>query len=197
MNFRTKFIILCIFLLSLSYPAQANNDRRKAAVLQSIKMYVLAALGFNASEPLPQKSDLPEGALEKFQKENPAFLANSLRGQDPNQLVRSKRDGPNCQKNDEEKKCCRFPLEISFKEFGWDWIHTPNSYNSSYCAGECLINYHITNDHTHLVQLANATHACCSPTRMSPISILYQTKHGQLKTRTLSDMVVEECGCAA
>ncbi len=37
---------------------------------------------------------------------------------------------------------------------------------------------------------------CCSPTRLSAISMIYQTEDGQLIKTDLVNMVVEECGCS-
>lgn len=34
-------------------------------------------------------------------------------------------------------KCCKYPLDIVFKDIGYDWILVPNRYTAYYCAGHC------------------------------------------------------------
>ena len=36
-------------------------------------------------------------------------------------------------------QCCKWPLKIDFKEFGWDWVLSPKTYDADFCAGDCSL----------------------------------------------------------
>ena len=36
-------------------------------------------------------------------------------------------------------ECCRWPLTIDFRKFGWDWILEPKTYEANLCAGDCSL----------------------------------------------------------
>ena len=41
--------------------------------------------------------------------------------------------------NPDETACCKWPLKIDFKEFGWDWVLSPETYDADFCAGDCSL----------------------------------------------------------
>ena len=47
-----------------------------------------------------------------------------------------------CSKDHESKHCCRGELTIDFKDFGFDWIVTPPSFEAYYCHGSCASGKH-------------------------------------------------------
>ncbi|XP_064648037.1 growth/differentiation factor 8-like [Lineus longissimus] len=103
-----------------------------------------------------------------------------------------------CQEDDVERNCCRFPLRISFEDFGWDWVIAPKSYTANYCSGECPYVYAQDYQHTHLVQQAvprNAT-ICCTPRKMHALSMIYFADALNVVYGKVPEMVVESCGCA-
>lgn len=104
--------------------------------------------------------------------------------------------------------CCKQPLFISFSEIGWDdWIIQPSGYMANYCRGSCLneidrsryyystvVREYITKQKDKAEKL-NLT-LCCTPSKMSSISLIYREQDNVILRKNLPDMVVEECDCA-
>ncbi|XP_062933757.1 bone morphogenetic protein 10 [Cynocephalus volans] len=101
--------------------------------------------------------------------------------------------------------CKRTPLYIDFKEIGWDsWIIAPPGYEAYECRGVC--NYPLAEHLTptkhaiiqalvHLKNAQKASKACCVPTKLEPISILYLDKGVVTYKFKYEGMAVSECGC--
>uniref|UniRef100_A0AAQ5ZZI3 Growth/differentiation factor 8 n=1 Tax=Amphiprion ocellaris TaxID=80972 RepID=A0AAQ5ZZI3_AMPOC len=113
---------------------------------------------------------------------------------------RAKRDaGLDCDENSPESRCCRYPLTVDFEDFGWDWIIAPKRYKANYCSGECEYMHLQKYPHTHLVNKANprgTAGPCCTPTKMSPINMLYFNRKEQIIYGKIPSMVVDRCGCS-
>ncbi|KAI7796576.1 Growth/differentiation factor 2 [Triplophysa rosa] len=101
--------------------------------------------------------------------------------------------------------CRRTSLKVIFKDIGWDkWIVAPPEYEAYECKGVC--NFPLTDELTPskhaiiqtLVNLSNpkkANMACCVPTKLDPITVMYQER-GVITVRHLyEEMKVAECGC--
>jgi Transforming growth factor beta like domain len=101
-----------------------------------------------------------------------------------------------------ERRCCRYPLVVDFDSFGWDWVIVPRRYSAYYCSGECPFLYYQTQGHQHVRQQQAAEGSaatggpCCSPKRVSAISMLYYDEHMNIVHGRLPGMVVEQCGCS-
>ncbi|XP_006902599.1 PREDICTED: bone morphogenetic protein 10-like [Elephantulus edwardii] len=101
--------------------------------------------------------------------------------------------------------CKRTSLYIDFKEIGWDsWIIAPPGYEAYECRGVC--NYPLAEHLTptkhaiiqalvHLKNSQKASKACCVPTKLEPISILYLDKGVVTYKFKYEGMAVSECGC--
>lgn len=113
---------------------------------------------------------------------------------------RTRRDsGLDCDENSPESRCCRYPLTVDFEDFGWDWIIAPKRYKANYCSGECEYMHLQKYPHTHLVNKANprgSAGPCCTPTKMSPINMLYFNRKEQIIYGKIPSMVVDRCGCS-
>nr|ACK76230.1 myostatin [Gobiocypris rarus] len=113
---------------------------------------------------------------------------------------RIRRDsGLDCDENSSESRCCRYPLTVDFEDFGWDWIIAPKRYKANYCSGECDYMHLQKYPHTHLVNKANprgTAGPCCTPTKMSPINMLYFNSKEQIIYGKIPSMVVDRCGCS-
>nr|ADC40888.1 myostatin 1 [Rhabdosargus sarba]QLB38566.1 myostatin 1 [Rhabdosargus sarba] len=113
---------------------------------------------------------------------------------------RVRRDsGLDCDENSPESRCCRYPLTVDFEDFGWDWIIAPKRYKANYCSGECEYMHLQKYPHTHLVNKAyprGSAGPCCTPTKMSPINMLYFNRKEQIIYGKIPSMVVDRCGCS-
>ncbi|XP_064484186.1 bone morphogenetic protein 2-like [Ornithodoros turicata] len=102
--------------------------------------------------------------------------------------------------------CQRYPLRVEFSHVGWnDWIVAPPSYDAYYCHGDCPFPLpdHLNGTNHATVQTlvnsmrngGNVPRACCVPTDLSPISLLYVDASERVVLKNYQDMVVEHCGC--
>lgn len=134
---------------------------------------------------------------------NPIWLTKIYRSQQPflevkisDTAKRTRRDtGLDCDEHSTESRCCRYPLTVDFEDFGWDWIIAPKRYKANYCSGECVQKY----PHSHIVNKANprgSAGPCCTPTKMSPINMLYFNDREQIIYGKIPSMVVDLCGCS-
>nr|UWM22940.1 bone morphogenetic protein 2 [Solen grandis] len=125
---------------------------------------------------------------------------------------KNKRDKKNDTKNPPGRRrkghndlCRRKPLYVDFKDVGWnDWIVAPHGYDAYFCEGKCefpLSDNMNTTNHAIVQTLANsvdaraAPTACCVPTSLSSISMLYLDENHKVMLKQYDDMKVEGCGC--
>ncbi|KAJ7384757.1 Bone morphogenetic protein 2 [Desmophyllum pertusum] len=101
--------------------------------------------------------------------------------------------------------CQRLPLYVNFVEVGWnDWIVAPPGYHAFYCNGECpfpIADHLNTTNHAIVQTLMNSVNAdlvpraCCVPTTLNPISMLFMNEHTKVVLKNYQDMEVDGCGC--
>ncbi|XP_066560190.1 bone morphogenetic protein 16 [Amia ocellicauda] len=118
---------------------------------------------------------------------------------------RVKRNGRNHKlKKLAKARCKRHPLYVDFKDVGWNkWIVAPSGYHAFFCLGECrfpLTDHMNSSSHAMVQTLVNSVNgkvprACCVPTSLSPIAMLYLDQHDRVVLKNYQDMVVEGCGC--
>lgn len=109
------------------------------------------------------------------------------------------------QKKGDKNMCKRHPLYVDFSDVGWnDWIVAPDGYNAYYCQGDCNfpLAHHLNSTNHAIVQtLVNSVDpsavpkACCVPTELSAISMLYLDEWDKVVLKNYQDMVVDACGC--
>lgn len=101
-------------------------------------------------------------------------------------------------------RCKRHPLYVDFKDVGWNkWIVAPTGYDAFFCLGECrfpLADHMNSSSHAMVQTLMNSVNravprACCVPTALSPIALLYLDNDDNVVLKNYQDMVVEGCGC--
>ncbi|AWO98971.1 putative bone morphogenetic protein 2-A-like [Scophthalmus maximus] len=101
-------------------------------------------------------------------------------------------------------KCRRHPLYVDFDDVGWHkWIIAPSGYDAYFCLGECrfpLADHMNSSSHAMVQTLVNSVNgavprACCVPTSLSPIALLYLDPQDRVVLKNYQDMVVEGCGC--
>lgn len=109
-------------------------------------------------------------------------------------------------RNAKGNHCKKQSLYVEFKDIGWDsWILAPTGYDAFECSGVCSfpLTKHVTPTKHAIVQtLVNinspqkAARACCVPTKLDPISLLYLDDTGVVTYKyKFEGMVVAECGC--
>ncbi|XP_019358086.1 PREDICTED: growth/differentiation factor 2 [Gavialis gangeticus] len=102
--------------------------------------------------------------------------------------------------------CRRTSLRVNFKDIGWDsWIIAPQDYDAFECNGGCFFpltdnvtptKHAIVQTLVHLQNPKKAAKACCVPTKLDPISILYKDDLGVPTLKyNYEGMKVAECGC--
>ncbi|XP_062399116.1 bone morphogenetic protein 10 [Sardina pilchardus] len=116
---------------------------------------------------------------------------------DTSSRIRRNAKGNHCKKNS---------LYVEFKDIGWDnWILAPSGYEAFECTGVCSIplTAHVKPTKHALVQTLvslkspqKVAPACCVPTKLDPISLLYLDDAGVVTYKyKFEGMVVAECGC--
>ncbi|XP_004614370.2 bone morphogenetic protein 8A-like [Sorex araneus] len=101
--------------------------------------------------------------------------------------------------------CRRHELYVSFQDLEWmDWVIAPQGYSAYYCEGECIFpldscmnatNHAIVQSLVHLMKPDVIPKACCAPTKLSAISVLYYDSSNNVILRKKRNMVVGACGC--
>ncbi|KAJ8387843.1 hypothetical protein AAFF_G00149920 [Aldrovandia affinis] len=118
--------------------------------------------------------------------------------------TREKRQTRAKQRKKQKANCRRHSLYVDFSDVGWnDWIVAPPGYHAFYCHGECpfpLADHLNSTNHAIVQTLVNSVNtnipkACCVPTELSPISLLYLDEYEKVILKNYQDMVVEGCGC--
>ena len=98
------------------------------------------------------------------------------------------------------KKCCLRRLYLNFTSHGWDkWIVAPLGFHVNYCTGACLGHGLPRFHHSSAVQsvVTNQTITqCCSPSRLTGVSMLYYDDKDIIIKKDLSNLKVEGCKCA-
>lgn len=103
-----------------------------------------------------------------------------------------------------KKNCRRHALYVDFSDVGWnDWIVAPPGYQAFYCQGDCpfpLADHLNSTNHAIVQTLVNSVNAsipkaCCVPTELSAISMLYLDEYDKVVLKNYQEMVVEGCGC--
>ncbi|KAI7793530.1 putative bone morphogenetic protein 10-like, partial [Triplophysa rosa] len=115
-------------------------------------------------------------------------------------------NGPRVRRSAKVEYCKRTEMYVDFKDIGWDsWVVAPAGYQAFTCRGVC--SYPLASDvtptkHAIIQTLLNlkspqkAAKACCVPTKLDPISLLYQNQNGVVVLKhKYEGMVVAECGC--
>ncbi|XP_062846777.1 bone morphogenetic protein 8A [Trichomycterus rosablanca] len=101
--------------------------------------------------------------------------------------------------------CRKHELYVSFSDLGWkDWVLAPSGYSAYYCDGECdyplgscmnATNHAMIQLVVHLIKPDEVPKACCAPTKLSPISVLFYDDNNNVILKKHRNMVVKSCGC--
>lgn len=119
---------------------------------------------------------------------------------------RTKRDILSLWKAKSVGDCEKQALYVTFKDLKWhEWIIAPTGFHAFYCSGDCSFplnpmksptNHAIVQTLVNLVHPKRVPRACCVPTKLGPISVLYYTADTNVKLSKYSNMVAKSCGCS-
>lgn len=117
----------------------------------------------------------------------------------------SKRATQSRKRKEGRENCRRYPLYVDFQDVGWnDWIVAPPGYDAFYCHGDCpfpLADHLNSTNHAIVQTLVNSVNpsavpkACCVPTSLTSISMLYLDEESKVVLKNYQDMAVLGCGC--
>lgn len=117
----------------------------------------------------------------------------------------AKRASASRKRKDGRENCRRHPLYVDFQDVGWnDWIVAPPGYDAYYCHGDCpfpLADHLNSTNHAIVQTLVNSVNpsavpkACCVPTSLTSISMLYLDEESKVVLKNYQDMAVMGCGC--
>ncbi|XP_070707065.1 bone morphogenetic protein 10-like [Pempheris klunzingeri] len=112
---------------------------------------------------------------------------------------------PRIRRNVKSEPCKRTRLFVDFKDIGWDtWVIQPLGYEAYECKGVCNppmtaevspTKHAIVQTLLSLKNPERASRACCVPTKLEPISLLYHDNGVITFNHKYEGMVVAECGC--
>uniref|UniRef100_UPI0037E9BDED bone morphogenetic protein 10-like n=1 Tax=Semicossyphus pulcher TaxID=241346 RepID=UPI0037E9BDED len=112
---------------------------------------------------------------------------------------------PRIRRSVKTESCKRTPLFVDFKDIGWDsWIIQPLGYEAYACNGVCNppmtsevspTKHAIVQTRLSIKSPERASRACCVPTKLEPISLLYHDNGVITFNHKYEGMVVAECGC--
>lgn len=95
-------------------------------------------------------------------------------------------------------------MYIDFTKIGWSqFVVSPMGFQAYQCSGKCdwpmTAGYNSTNHAIVRAVLShigyNTTAACCVPTELDSITVLYIDDNNNFVLRTLEHMVVKKCEC--
>lgn len=165
-------------------------------------------------DPAPAPAPAPQGSghvrisrslhgEEDWEQMRPLLVTFGHDGKGHPLTRRSKRS-PKQRGRKRNRNCRRHALYVDFSDVGWnDWIVAPPGYQAYYCHGECpfpLADHLNSTNHAIVQTLVNSVNnnipkACCVPTELSAISMLYLDEHDKVVLKNYQEMVVEGCGC--
>ncbi|XP_029366905.1 bone morphogenetic protein 10 [Echeneis naucrates] len=175
-----------------------RDDRRELNEMidhETSNMVVQNGLGMNLWGELRRDTDGENEEAEPDEEDLIQMRSNLI--YDTASRIRRNAKGNHCKKQS---------LYVEFKDIGWDsWILAPTGYDAFECTGICSfpLTKHVTPTKHAIVQtLINinspqkAARACCVPTKLDPISLLYLDDTGVVTYKyKFEGMVVAECGC--
>lgn len=169
-------------------------------------VHIELSTGANSSVPLHLRLKRDTGeSHEQWQTYQPLLVTYSRDPTKQASIGRTRRSPRKHRRKGRKDNCRRHALYVDFSDVGWnDWIVAPPGYDAYFCHGECpfpLADHLNSTNHAIVQTLVNSVNpaavprACCVPTELSPISMLYVDEYDKVVLKNYQDMVVEGCGC--
>lgn len=97
--------------------------------------------------------------------------------------------------------CCRRRFYVNFTKIGWDsWIIYPKGFEANFCDGQCRAGFDGNNGYLYTLQKMSQQNLtglgrCCTPSKMSALSMLYFDHDEYVIKRDIPNMRVDTCDC--
>lgn len=97
--------------------------------------------------------------------------------------------------------CCRRKFYVNFTKIGWDsWIIYPKGFEANFCDGQCRAGFDGNNGYLYTLQKMSQQNLtglgrCCTPSKMSALSMLYFDHDEYVIKRDIPNMRVDTCDC--
>lgn len=97
--------------------------------------------------------------------------------------------------------CCRRKFYVNFTKIGWDsWIIYPKGFEANFCDGQCRTGFDGDNGYLYTLQKMSQKNLtdfgrCCTPSKMSALSMLYFDHDEYVIKRDIPNMRVDSCDC--
>jgi len=194
----------------LSVPTNKKSTKiSKHLMIEKGRMAVVKKGINNASSSSKDHSLVPEGVFEKASLYVYSEDSKHKSTREKRAASNAGRRNYNSRRRQNRRKghynCRRHKQYVDFMEVGWhDWIVAPPGFNAHFCSGECtfpLQDHMNATNHAIVQTLVNSVNpsavprACCVPTELSPISMLYLDEYDKVVLKNYENMVIEGCGC--
>ncbi|XP_071527038.1 bone morphogenetic protein 8A-like [Panulirus ornatus] len=128
----------------------------------------------------------------------------SRRGAKRNQDGRKNRGGTGRRMRKGRNGCRLRRMYVNFRDLGWNnWIIAPTGYEAGVCRGKCRFPFHALDSATNYALVmalrrqrqSKGDGACCVPSELEPLSLLYYDHASNVILKKHPEMVVMRCGC--
>ncbi|XP_071454667.1 protein decapentaplegic-like [Hetaerina americana] len=156
---------------------------------------------------LRRSAEPEDDATSPWAREQPLLLTYTDDGKGRSERTRraAQHQSRKHKRKDGRENCRRHQLYVDFADVGWnDWIVAPPGYDAYYCHGDCpfpLADHLNSTNHAIVQTLVNSVNpsavpkACCVPTALTSISMLYLDEDNKVVLKNYQDMAVLGCGC--
>ncbi|KAL9979116.1 hypothetical protein ACROYT_G016728 [Oculina patagonica] len=155
----------------------------------------------------PRSSEANKTELESTDRDIPLFLRPSKQdimkerqchGKSPGDAQAEDRDTAAEKAELEVDACRKVDMFVNFADIGlYDTIIAPPGFKAYQCKGKCSPTNHSLLK--ALIEKKNGIktndEACCVPTKLKPLFVLFMGENNKVVLRMVNDMIVEECGC--
>lgn len=188
-----------------------NIPKQNHGILVHVSSSVGNANTIPKHQHIRLKRNILKDSQDEWQKKQPLLMTYTDDGRSKTRSIReaviprSRRASRGRNKRPTQKICQRKPLYVDFVDVGWsDWIVAPPGYEAFYCEGECqfpIADHLNTTNHAIVQTLVNSLspihvpRACCVPTHLSSICMLYLDDQNKVVLKNYQDMTVVGCGC--
>lgn len=169
---------------------------------------ILVRVANDQSDELPSQQHIrlkrsENESIDEWAKQQPILMTytDDERHKQREELA----DGRSRRRRDQSNMCQRKPFTINFEDIGWsDWIIAPATYESLYCEGECDLpfpdhlnstNHAVVQTLVHTINPDMVPKACCVPTKLAPLTVLYLDADKNIVSKKFKDLIVKACGC--